>query len=68
MAKYLKAFVPGLLTILYAVQAAVEDGGIAADEWRNIAILAVTTALTWLVPNKPAPAPLPPPLPPKVQP
>lgn len=58
MTKYLKAIVPGVLTIAYAVQAALVDGGIEADEWRNIGILAVTTVLTWLVPNaQPDPSP-----------
>jgi len=55
--KYLKAIIPGVLTVLYGVQAALEDGNISGEEWRNLGILAATTVLVWFVPNKPdAPA------------
>ena len=57
MTKYLKAIIPGVLTVLYGVQAALEDGNISGEEWRNLGILAATTVLVWFVPNKPdAPA------------
>jgi len=55
--KYLKAAIPGVLTVVYAVQAALVDDGIEADEWRNIGLLALTTFLTYLVPNKQPEAP-----------
>jgi len=55
--KYLKSIIPGVLTVVYAVQAAIEDGDMTSTEWRNVGLLALTTFLIYFVPNKPATPP-----------
>jgi hypothetical protein len=51
---YLKAVVSLLVTLLYAVQAALSDGTITNTEWWGIAAGVLTSLGVYAVPNKPA--------------
>lgn len=51
---YLKALVAVLIDVLYAVQAAMTDGGITEPEWMGIAALTLAAIAVYLTPNKEA--------------
>ena len=49
---YAKAVVAVLAAALYALQAALTDGGVTAQEWVGIAVAAVAAIGVYAVPNE----------------
>ena len=52
MNQYSKTIVAVLIAALVALQAALTDGGVTADEWVGIALAAVGAVGVYAVPNR----------------